>query len=109
MPSFTGRDEAEESKAGLWGFWLMVAGMFGMTMAFAAAGIVQTYLERILGLGFLETQRKIQVHMLMLAGTGLLFALGTALYLYDFFRYAPLPRFVRRPDEPATGAAQGRG
>ena len=109
MPSFTGRDEAEESKAGLWGFWLMMAGMFGMTLAFAAAGIVQTYLERILGLGFLETQRKMQVHFLMLAGTGLLFALGTALYLYDFFRYAPLPPFIRRSDEPATGAAQGRG
>jgi nitric oxide reductase subunit B len=105
MPSFTGRDEAEESKAGLWAFWLMVAGMFGMTMAFAAAGIVQTYLERILGLGFLETQRKIQVHLLMLVGTGLLFALGTALYLYDFFRYAPVPRLAVRTEGPVPGDA----
>jgi nitric oxide reductase subunit B len=87
----------------------MVAGMFGMTLAFAAAGIVQTYLERILGLGFLETQRKMQVHFLMLVGTGLLFALGTALYLYDFFRYAPLPKLVARSDEPAPGAAESRG
>ena len=48
--------------------------MFGMTMAFAAAGIGQVYLERILGLGYLETQAKIQVHFLMLIGTGILFA-----------------------------------
>jgi hypothetical protein len=41
-----------------------------MTMAFAAAGIGQTYLERIMGLGYLETQHKIQVHFLMVLGTG---------------------------------------
>ena len=34
------------------------AGMFGMTMAFAAAGIAQTYLERIMGVGYLDTQRE---------------------------------------------------
>jgi len=61
-------------------------------MAFAAAGIGQTYLERILGLGYLETQHKIQVHFLMVLGTGMLFALGVALYLYDFFFLAPKRR-----------------
>ena len=60
-----------------------------MTMAFAAAGITQTYLERILGLGYLDTQLKLQVHFLMLLGTGLLFVLGVGLYLYDFFFLAP--------------------
>jgi nitric oxide reductase subunit B len=63
--------------------------MFGMTMAFAAAGITQTYLERILGLGYLDTQKKMQVHYLMLIATGILFVLGVALYLYDFFILAP--------------------
>src|SRR5678810_1087643 len=48
MPIMGGRDESKESSAGLWAFWLQIAGMFGMTMAFAAAGIAQTYLERIL-------------------------------------------------------------
>ena len=82
-------EEQRESAAGLWAFWLQVSGMFGMTMAFAAAGIVQTYLERILGVGYLETQRKMQVHYLMLVGAGILFVLGVALYLYDFFIVAP--------------------
>jgi nitric oxide reductase subunit B len=63
--------------------------MFGMTMAFAAAGITQTLLERIMGVGYLETQRKMQVHYLMLVGTGILFVLGVGLYLYDFFIVAP--------------------
>ena len=76
-------------------------GMFGMTMAFAAAGIGQTYLERILGLGYLETQHKIQVHFLMVLGTGTLFTLGVALYLYDFFFLAPKRRAgARRRGRP---------
>jgi nitric oxide reductase subunit B len=94
LPGLTGRDETRlEGPVGIWAFWLMVGGMFGMTMAFATAGIAQTYLERIIGLGFLETQRKIQVHFLMLLGTGLLFASGVALFLWDFFfgRGRPVP------------------
>ena len=70
--------------------------MFGMTMAFAAAGIAQTYLERILGFGYLETQAKIQVHFLMLVATGMLFTLGVALFLWDFFFLAPSKRDVVR-------------
>ncbi len=86
MPSLTGRAEEDSYNAvGVWAFWLQVAGMFGMTMAFAAAGVAQTYLERIIGIGFLPTQDKIRVHFLMLVGTGTIFVIGVALYLYDFF------------------------
>jgi len=90
MPSLMGHpDSQRESKVGLWAFWLQVGGMFGMTMAFAAAGIGQVYLERILGFGFLETQAKIQVHFLMLVATGSLFSAGVGLFLWDFFFLAP--------------------
>jgi nitric oxide reductase subunit B len=92
MPSLTGRSEASrETSAGFWAFWLQIAGMFGMTMAFAAAGITQTYLERILGIGYLDTQLKMQVHYMMLAATGALFVIGVALYLWDFFFLAGRP------------------
>ncbi len=91
-PTFWGHpQEKRETGAALWAFWLQVGGMFGMTMAFAAAGITQTYLERILGLGYLQTQQKIQVHFLMLLATGLVFTTGVALYLFDFFFLASRP------------------
>ncbi|HEX5580105.1 MAG TPA: cbb3-type cytochrome c oxidase subunit I, partial [Gemmatimonadaceae bacterium] len=91
MPHFTGHDpEGRESTMGYWAFWLQTGGMFGMTLAFATAGIAQTYLERVMGLGYLETQLKIQVHFVMLAATGTIFVLGVALFLIDFFRHAPL-------------------
>jgi nitric oxide reductase subunit B len=97
LPLLTGRAEGtRESKAGLWAFWLQVGGMFGMTMAFAAAGITQTYLERILGFGYLETQLKIQVHFLMLTATGILFSIGVALFLWDFFFAATRERVAPR-------------
>lgn len=92
--------EQRETPAGLWAFWLQVGGMFGMTMAFAAAGIGQTYLERILGLGYLETQAKIRVHFLMLVATGILFTAGVGLFLYDFFFLAP-GRRTREASWPA--------
>ena len=63
--------------------------MFGMTLSFATAGIAQVYLERILGLGYLDAQLKIQVHFLMLVATSSLFTLGVGLFIYDFFRHAP--------------------
>ena len=92
LPGLTGRaEDSRETSAGLWAFWLQVAGMFGMTMAFATAGITQTYLERILGIGYLETQQKLQVHFLMLVATGALFVIGVALFIWDFFFLAGRP------------------
>lgn len=110
LPALTDRREDDDQKLGYTAFWLMVAGMFGMTLAFATAGISQTYLERIMGLGYMETQLKIQVHMLMLTVTGILFTIGVALFVYDFFRARP--RFLlqtRTTATPEPVAAGGRG
>ena len=107
LPALTGRREDADQKLGFWAFWLMAAGMFGMTLAFGTAGISQTYLERIMGLGYLETQLKLQWHMIMLTATGILFTVGVGIFIYDFFRSAP--RFVPQyhapsPEEPEAVA-----
>lgn len=102
LPSITpGRNEAG-SALGYWAFWLQLAGMFGMTLSFATAGIGQVYLERVLGLGYLDTQLKIQVHFVMLVATGSLFAVGVGLFIYDFFRYAPCFSIIDKPDPALT-------
>jgi nitric oxide reductase subunit B len=89
MPQISRHRPERGTSAGYFAFWLQMAGMFGMTLSFATAGIAQVYLERILGLGYLDTQLKIQVHFLMLLITGAIFAVGVALFIYDFFRHAP--------------------
>jgi nitric oxide reductase subunit B len=96
-----GRHEAG-TKMGYWSFWLQIAGMFGMTLSFATAGIGQVYLERILGLGYLDAQLKIQVHFLMLIATASLFAIGVILFIVDFFRYAPRFELTAEPDNVRT-------
>ena len=90
LPAMTRRPE-EGTSMGYWSFWMQIAGMFGMTLSFATAGIGQVYLERIMGMGYLDAQLKIQIHFVMLVITGSIFAIGVALFIVDFFRY--LPRF----------------
>jgi nitric oxide reductase subunit B len=89
MPAISRHRPERGTAVGYFAFWLQMAGMFGMTLSFATAGIAQVYLERILGLGYLDTQLKIQVHFVMLIITGAIFAVGVALFIYDFFRHAP--------------------
>ena len=106
LPSITRRDPEADSGLGYWAFWMQVAGMFGMTLSFATAGIGQVYLERILGLGYLDTQLKIQVHFLMLVAAASLFTVGAALFIWEFFRRAPVFELVTEGD--AEPALQGR-
>ena len=105
-----GHDRGGSARAptGLWAFWLQIAGMFGMTMAFAAAGIAQTYLERILGLGLPRDPAQDPGalpdgarHRASCSSS------ASALYLYDFFFLAPGTSCgVRRPGPPTLGGAE---
>ena len=107
MPSLTRRPEVGTA-LGYWSFWMQVSGMIGMTLSFATAGMGQVYLERIMGMGYLDTQLRIQVHFLMLIASASLFASGVALFIIDFFRHAP--RFEVVADaEPASKASTRRG
>lgn len=89
LPYLTRNRPEDVRGLGYWAFWLQMAGMFGMTLSFATAGIGQVYLERIMGLGYLETQHKIQIHFLMLVATASMFVVGVMLFIWDFFRTPP--------------------
>jgi nitric oxide reductase subunit B len=104
LPAITPKRPEGGSALGYFAFWLQLGGMFGMTMAFAAAGVGQVYLERIMGLGYLDTQLKIQVHFLMLLATATIFSLGVGLYIWDFFRFRPKFDVVAEPEGGAAVA-----
>jgi nitric oxide reductase subunit B len=89
LPSLTNKRPEQGTTIGYWAFWLQLAGMFGMTLSFATAGIGQVYLERIMGMGYLDAQLKIQVHFVMLISTASIFSVGVGLFIYDFFSYRP--------------------
>ncbi len=89
LPSLTNKRPEQGTTIGYWAFWLQLAGMFGMTLSFATAGIGQVYLERIMGMGYLDAQLKIQIHFVMLISTASIFSVGVGLFIYDFFSYRP--------------------
>jgi nitric oxide reductase subunit B len=104
LPSMTHNRPERGTAVGFWAFWLQLGGMFGMTLSFATAGIGQVYLERILGLGYLDTQLKIQVHFVMLMATASVFTVGVGLFIWDFFRHRP--RFEVIADEGEMARAE---
>ena len=86
LPQMTGR-KLYTSWMAEWAFWTSNIGMLGMTGAFAVAGVTQVYLERRVGMEFLDVQRAIEVHFLGLTLAGSLFTVGIILYIINFIRY----------------------
>jgi len=86
MPNLTGR-KLYDTEMTRYAFWLSNIGMLGMTVAFGVAGVAQVYMERILGVDFMETQKEIQPHFLVLVLCASGFTIGITLYIINFFKY----------------------
>jgi nitric oxide reductase subunit B len=86
MPQLTGRALYKGWMAE-WAFWVSNVGMLAMTGAFAVAGVTQVYLERKVGMDFLEVQRAVEVHFLALVLAATLFTVGIALFIVTFVAY----------------------
>jgi len=74
-----------------WAFWTSNIGMLGMTGAFGVAGVAQVYLERLVGMDFLEVQEALHVHFLGLVLAATLFSTGIGLFIWNFIRFG-LPK-----------------
>jgi nitric oxide reductase subunit B len=61
--------------------------MIAMTVAFGVAGVTQVYLERKVGLDFLQVQEEIEVHFLGVVLAACVFASGIGAYVVQFVRY----------------------
>ena len=68
-------------------FWLSNIGMIGMTVAFGVAGVAQVYLERKFGVEFMEVQKEIEIHFIVLIICATLFTTGVILYMIDFYKH----------------------
>jgi nitric oxide reductase subunit B len=76
-----------------------------MTGAFAVAGVAQVYLERRVGMDFLDVQEAIEVHFVGPGASGELFTVGICLFIYDFVRYGlPSQEQVGRSDDALVPA-----
>ena len=74
---------------GLTPFWLVSAGALGGALALGAAGVVQVYLERLLMVGYLDTQNLLTpLYSGWVLGL-LVFLLGAVLYALGFWSGKP--------------------
>jgi nitric oxide reductase subunit B len=90
IPHLTGR-KLYDSAWSIFAFWVSNIGMIAMTLAFAVAGVAQVYLERRMGIDFLQVQKEIEVHFLGLVLAAGLFSLGIFAFIWIFIKYG-LPK-----------------
>jgi nitric oxide reductase subunit B len=69
----------------MWSFWLMSSGVAFMTFSLTVAGVVQTHLQRVLGMGYMEVQDQIALFYWMRLGAGVVTLLGVLVFIYSIF------------------------
>lgn len=76
--------------------------MIFMVMALLIAGIVQVYLQRVMGMDFLEVQNHLRIWFEVRLAAGCLFTVGCVLLLWDLFRLATRQPAAAVAVEPAA-------
>ncbi|WP_019898678.1 cbb3-type cytochrome c oxidase subunit I [Methylotenera mobilis] len=89
MPILRGR-AANSNKAQvveMWSFWLMTVAMVFITLFLTAAGVLQTWLQRIstTPMSFMATQDSVAIFYWMREVSGVVFLIGLIVYITSFF------------------------
>jgi nitric oxide reductase subunit B len=82
MPSLLKR-EVYNQTLNMWGFWLTTGGMCFMTFTLTFAGVVQTHLQRVMGMNYMEVQDQIALFFWYRLGSGVAVLLGVLLIVYS--------------------------
>ncbi|ABI57460.1 cbb3-type cytochrome c oxidase subunit I [Alkalilimnicola ehrlichii MLHE-1] len=69
----------------MWSFWIMTSAMCFMTFTLTFAGVVQTHLQRVLGMNFMEVQGQLDMFYVMRLGAGVAVAVGLVLFLWSIY------------------------
>ncbi len=84
MPHLRGQQPYNQN-LNMWSFWITSAGMCFMTFTLTAAGVLQTHLQRVLGMDFMEVQEQIALFYWMRLGAGIMVVLGVLIFVYATF------------------------
>jgi nitric oxide reductase subunit B len=83
------RDGLYDERTGHAGFWLMSLGVVGMSLAFAVAGVLQSYLERAQGQPYMVAQQPIRFWMLIAFVHGLMVLAGAVMTIVHLLTRKP--------------------
>ncbi len=81
--------EVYQPTRGKIGFWTMCSAMMLMGLTFGVAGVLQTYLERILGLGYMTAQSYMRFWMGATFALGFVFLAGVVVTVADLLFLKP--------------------
>jgi nitric oxide reductase subunit B len=86
----------------MWSFWIMTSAMAFMTITLTFAGVVQTHLQRVLGMNFMEVQDQLALFFWMRLGAGVFVVVAAVIFVYSLF--APARQQAKAPltTQPAT-------
>ncbi|VAX07441.1 Nitric-oxide reductase subunit B [hydrothermal vent metagenome] len=84
MPHLRGMQPYNQN-LNMWSFWITSSGMVFMTFTLTAAGVLQTHLERVLGMDYMEVQEQIALFYWMRLGSGIVVVIGVLLFVYAIF------------------------
>ncbi len=88
MPRLKGL-AAHDERRGTLAFWWFSLAMMGMTLAFSVAGVLQTYIERVMGLGYMTAQAQMRFWFAVLAVLGVTPLAGVVLAVVDLLTLRP--------------------
>jgi nitric oxide reductase subunit B len=71
------------------GFWTMCSAMMLMGLTFGIAGILQAYMERILGMGYMAAQSYMRFWMGVTMTLGVIFLSGVLVTVFDLLNMKP--------------------
>jgi len=71
------------------GFWTMCSAMMLMGLTFGIAGILQAYMERVLGMGYMVAQSYMRLWMGVTLALGFVFLSGVLVTVYDLLNMKP--------------------
>ncbi|RCV88959.1 cbb3-type cytochrome c oxidase subunit I [Billgrantia montanilacus] len=84
----------------MWAFWIMTSAMWFMTFTLTFAGVVQTHLQRVLGMNFMQIQEQLDLFYIMRFGTGIFVGIAALMFIYAVF--APAREQVPATSRPLT-------
>jgi nitric oxide reductase subunit B len=88
MPKLKGIDIYDPTRGRI-AFWTMSSAMMLMGLTFGVAGVIQSYLERVLGMGFMVAQSYMRLWMGVTLFLGIFFLIGVLIMVKDLLTLRP--------------------
>jgi nitric oxide reductase subunit B len=88
MPKIKGIEIYDDSR-GKVAFWTMTSAMMLMGLTFGIAGVVQSYIERVLGMGYMAAQHYMKLWMGVTFVIGFFFFAGVVVMVWDLLTLRP--------------------